>query len=668
MMGLVAVRGLSTFLSSRWSELAAQNVAYDLRNAIYDKLQSLSFSYHDQAETGQLLSRAVGDVDRVRFLTGRALLHLVQTLLLIAGVAVSMLAMNARLGLLTLALVPFLTYTALEFGRRFRPLFRAVRQQMDVLNTRLEQNLRGARIVTAFAQEEREVERFDDENARVFALNLTGARLRATSMPLMQLLASAGTILVLLYGGLLVIRDQLTLGELVAFTAYVGELVAPVRRLGWVIASITQAVASGERIFEILDAKSEVEDMPGATELGPVRGRISFEDVSFAYLKRERVLQSVDFEAQPGQVIALLGTTGSGKSTVINLIPRFYDPTAGRILLDGQDIREVTVLSLRRQIGIVMQDTTLFAASVRENIAFGRPDASQAEIEAAAQAASAHDFVMELPEGYDSYVGERGVTLSGGQKQRVAIARAILKDPRILILDDATSSVDTETEAAIQAALERLMEGRTSFVIAQRLSTVRKADQVLVLDRGRIVACATRTDGQSAHEQLLRSSGLYAEIYYGQLRPQEQASELQAAREALFASPGPPRGRRADQRARPAAPAALCAALLAADARRGGAHVDRLRGRRPGTLLDSGCYRREYRLQGRAGPDSHQRAAGRRADRHLCGIGRPELYPLLGRPKGASQPARAALSAPAKAFCALSRPQHRRGQRLAGDQ
>jgi ATP-binding cassette subfamily B protein len=268
-------------------------------------------------------------------------------------------------------------------------------------------------------------------------------------------------------------------------------------------------------------------------ELGPVSGRVRFEGVSFAYLKRERVLQSVDFEAQPGQVIALLGTTGSGKSTVINLIPRFYDPTAGRILLDGQDIREVTVLSLRRQIGIVMQDTTLFAASVRENIAFGRPDASQAEIEAAARAAAAHDFIMELPEGYDSYVGERGVTLSGGQKQRVAIARALLKDPRILILDDATSSVDTETEAAIQAALERLMEGRTSFVIAQRLSTVRKADQILVLDRGQIVARATRTDGQSAHEQLLRSSGLYAEIYYGQLRPQEQASELQAARESL---------------------------------------------------------------------------------------------------------------------------------------
>jgi ATP-binding cassette subfamily B protein len=392
---------------------------------------------------------------------------------------------------------------------------------MDVLNTRLEQNLRGARVVTAFAQEAREIERFDDTNAGVLALNLTGARLRAINLPLMQLFASAGTVLVLLYGGQLVIRDQLTLGELVAFTAYIAQLVTPVRRLGWVIAAITQAVASGERVFEILDARSEVEDMPGATDLGAVRGEVRFEGVSFAYFHRDRVLEDINLAAKPGQVIALLGTTGSGKSTVINLVPRFYDPTAGRITLDGQDIRAVTVRSLREQIGIVMQDTTLFAATVRENIAFGRPDATDEEVIAAAQAASAHDFIIELPDGYDSDVGERGVTLSGGQKQRIAIARAILSDPRILILDDATSSVDTETEALIQAALARLMKGRTSFVIAQRLSTVRQADQILVLDRGKVVDRATRTEQVSAHEQLLRSSGLYAEIYYGQLRPQE---------------------------------------------------------------------------------------------------------------------------------------------------
>jgi ABC-type multidrug transport system fused ATPase/permease subunit len=523
LLGLVLIRGLFTFLSGRWTEVASQSVAYDLRNAIHDKLQSLSFSYHDQAETGQLLARAVGDVDRVRFLTGRAFIRLIEVAVLIVGVSVSMLAMNLRLAGLILILVPFLAYGALDFGRRYRPLFRAIRQQMDALTTRLEQNLRGARIVTAFAQERSEVQRFDEDNAQVLAFNMTGARMRALNMPLLQLIASAGTITILLYGGQLVIGDQLTLGELVAFTTYVTQLAAPVRRLGWVIAAITQAVASGERVFEILDAKSEVEDAPGAVPLGPVRGQIRFQQVSFAYFGRHQVLKDIDFEARPGQVIALLGATGSGKSSVINLIPRFYDPTAGRILLDGQDIRRVTVSSLRQQIGIVLQDTTLFAATIRENIAFGRPEASEEEIAAAAVAASAHEFIMELPEQYDTHVGERGVTLSGGQKQRIAIARAILKDPRILILDDAMSSVDTETEATIQAALARLMERRTSFVIAQRLSTVRQADQVLVLDRGRIVGRGVRTAEHTAHDQLLQTSGLYAEIYHGQLRPQERS-------------------------------------------------------------------------------------------------------------------------------------------------
>jgi ATP-binding cassette subfamily B protein len=525
LMGLVVVRGLFTFLSGRWTEVASQSVACDVRNDVHDKLQSLSFSYHDQAETGQLLARAVGDVNRIRFLTGRAVIRLIETIVLIIGVTISMLVMNVRLALAILALVPFLAYNALNFGRRFRPLFRAIRQQMDVLTTRLDQNLRGARIVAGFAQEQNEERRFDAENDRVLDLNMTAEQMRATNLPLMQLIASVGTILTLLYGGQLAIRGELTLGELVAFTTYVTQLAMPVRRLGWVIAAITQAVASGERVFEILDTQSEVEDAPGATALSEIEGHVCFEHVSFAYFGRHQVLDDVDFRAAPGEVVALLGATGSGKSTVINLIPRFYDPTAGRIVVDGQDIREVTVNSLRQQIGIVLQDTTLFAATVRENIAFGRPEASEDEIVAAAQAASAHDFILELSEGYDTYVGERGVTLSGGQKQRIAIARAILKDPRILILDDATSSVDTETEALIQAALARLMEGRTSFVIAQRLSTIRQADQVLVLDRGRVTARGVRTDAHSAHDQLLRTSGLYAEIYYGQLRPQSLATE-----------------------------------------------------------------------------------------------------------------------------------------------
>ena len=521
LMGLTVVRGLLTFLSGRWVEVASQNVAYDLRNAIHDKLQSLSFSYHDQAETGQLLARAIGDVERVRFITGRAILRLLEVVTLILGIAVAMMVTNLRLALPTLALVPVLSYVAVTFGRLYRPMWASIREQISALTAHLEQNLRGARIVKAFAQEDNEIRRFEEENQRYFALHMVAARARARYVPLLRLVASAGTIIVILYGGQLVIRGELSLGQLVAFSTYVGQLLVPVRRLGMIVSAIAQSVASGERIFEILDAESEVKDLPGATPLTNVRGHVRFEHVSFSYFGRHQVLKDIDFEVQPGQVVALLGATGSGKSSVINLIPRFYDPTEGRILLDGQDIRHVTVASLRSKIGIVLQDTTLFATTIRENIAFGRPDATEEEVIAAAKAASAHEFIMEMPEGYDTRVGERGMTLSGGQQQRVAIARALLKDPRILILDDATSSVDTETEALIQAALARLMKGRTSFVIAQRLSTLRQADQVLVLDKGRIAARGYRTADHTAHDELLRTSGLYAEIYYQQLRPRD---------------------------------------------------------------------------------------------------------------------------------------------------
>jgi ABC-type multidrug transport system fused ATPase/permease subunit len=527
LMGLTLLRGAFTFLSGRWTEVASRNVAYDLRNAIHAKLQALSFSYHDQAETGQLLTRAISDVDRVRFLTGRAFLRLIEVIVLIVGISVSMLMMNLRLALLTLTVVPFLVYVALWFGKRYRPLARAAQEQLDDLTTRLEQNLRGARVVKAFAQEQAEIGRFDDQNTRLFMANVTASRTRALGLPLMRLLASAGTVFILLYGGQLVIGEQLTIGELVAFTTYVSQLLAPVRRLGMIVSAVSLAMASGERIFEILDAQSEVEDLPDAQPLSSIRGHVRFEHVSFAYFGRHRVLDDIGFEVQPGQVVALLGATGSGKSSVISLIPRFYDPTQGRILLDGQDIRHVTVNSLRSQIGIVLQDTTLFATTIRENIAFGRPGAGEEEVVAAAKDAAAHDFILEFPDGYETYVGERGMTLSGGQRQRIAIARAILKDPRILILDDATSSVDTETEALIQAALARLMEGRTSFVIAQRLSTIRQADLVLVLDKRRIAACGRRTAEHTAHDELLKTSGLYAEIYYRQLRPQEEHYDLE---------------------------------------------------------------------------------------------------------------------------------------------
>jgi ABC-type multidrug transport system fused ATPase/permease subunit len=514
LLGLTLLKGGLAFLQGRWIEMSSQGVAYDLRNAIHHKLSALSFSYHDRTETGQLLSRAIQDVERIRFLTGRASMRLVDGSVLLLGTMVMLVSMNPRLALLALMATPLLVQRAFDFARRYRPLSRAIQQQLAVLTTRLEQNLRGARIVKAFAQEEAEVDRFQNDNAHWFDLSAQAARLRAINAPLMTLIANAGAVFVIWYGGLLVIRGQLTLGELVAFTAYLAQLAQPVRVMGLIMPVIAMAQAAGERIFEILDAESEVREVPDATPLPSVSGHVRFEGVSFAYFGRHQVLRNVTFEALPGQVIALLGATGSGKSTIISLVPRFYDSTKGRITIDGQDIRQVTLSSLRDQIGIVLQETMLFATTVRENIAFGRPDASEEEIIEAARAAQAHSFIMEMPDGYDTRVGERGVTLSGGQKQRIAIARALLKDPRILILDDATSSVDTETEQLIQMALERLMRGRTSFVIAQRLSTVRMAGLILVLDKGRIVARGT-------HEELLRTSGLYAEIYYRQLRPQE---------------------------------------------------------------------------------------------------------------------------------------------------
>jgi ABC-type multidrug transport system fused ATPase/permease subunit len=510
-LGAVLLKGGLTFLQGRWTEIASQGVAYDLRNTLYRKLSALSFSYHDHAQVGQLLSRSIQDVERIRFITGRAFLRLVEGSFLLVATAVVLLWMNPVLALLALGTMPLLVYRAAAFSRRFRPISLAIQQQLAVLTTNLEQNLRGARVVKAFAQEPAELARFERENDTWFDLSAEAAHLQAVNVPLLDLIANMGTVVIVWYGGFLVVHGQLTLGELVAFSAYLGQLIQPVRRLGMILPAIAQATASGERAFEILDAESEVHDRPGAMPLPRVRGHVRFEHVSFAYFGRHRVLDDVTFEVPPGQVVALLGPTGSGKSSIINLIPRFYEATQGRITLDGRDIRSATLSSLRDQIGIVLQETTLFAATIRENIAFGRPGASEADIIEAAKAAQAHEFIMTMPLGYETYVGERGVTLSGGQKQRIAIARALLKGPRILILDDAMSSVDTDTEQLIQRALEQLMRGRTSFIIAQRLSTVRMADLILVLNKGRIVAHGT-------HEELLRTSDLYTEIYRRQLR------------------------------------------------------------------------------------------------------------------------------------------------------
>jgi ATP-binding cassette subfamily B protein len=423
--------------------------------------------------------------------------------------------MNSSLALIVVLMMPLLLHRAYSFGKVFRPLSIDIQNQLAVLTTRLEQNLRGAQVVKAFAQENQEIERFLEQNDRWFSMSAKAARLESFNVPFLNLIANLGTVFIIWYGGTLVIRGELSLGELVAFTTYLAQLVRPIQLIGRIIPILSIAASAGERIFEILDAFPDVDDKPGALELQNARGEVRFEQVSFRYKFSKNVLKDITFDAPPGQVIALLGMTGSGKSTVINLIARFYDVTAGRILIDGHDLRDIQTHSLRQNIGIVLQDTVLFAASIRENIAFGRPNATDEEVIAAARDAQAHDFILQTPDGYATRVGERGITLSGGQKQRVAIARALLTDPRILILDDATSSVDSQTERLIQHALARLMEGRTTFVIAHRLSTIRRADQILVLDKGQIAARGT-------HESLLETSSLYRDLYELQLRPQEQ--------------------------------------------------------------------------------------------------------------------------------------------------
>jgi ABC-type multidrug transport system fused ATPase/permease subunit len=512
LLGMVVIKGIFTYFEGRWTEIASQNVAFDLRNELQSKITQLSFAFHDQSEAGDLLSRSIQDVERIRFLTGRATFRVVEGIFLMLITAIVMIAMNPKLGILSVLFMPFLAIQSIRFGRVFRPLSFKIQKQLAVLTTRVEQNLRGARVVKTFAQEDAEIKRFEQENNNWFQLSAFSARLQSFNLPLLHLIANLSSAVILWFGGTMVIDQHLTLGELVAFTTYMAQLVSPVRYLGMILPAIAMAGASAERIFEILDQIPEVSEKTAAPELLVTQGLVKFEGVTFSYGRHHVILKDVTFTVLPNQVVALLGLTGSGKSTIVNLIPRFYDPTAGRITIDGVDIQGVTLNSLRGQIGMVLQETTLFAASIRENITFGKPEATPSEIEAAARAAQAHEFIIQTSKGYETEIGERGVTLSGGQKQRLAIARALLTDPRILILDDATSSVDTQTEHQIQLALEKLMRGRTTFVIAHRLSTVLQADLILVLDKGHIAA-------QGKHDELLKSSSLYLNIYHQQLKP-----------------------------------------------------------------------------------------------------------------------------------------------------
>lgn len=515
-IAIAILQGLVNYGERLLMEWVGQRTIYDLRNRIYSHLQELSFSFYDTAQTGQLMSRATADVDQLRRFISFGIMRLVSNLVTFVFVLFTLLGMDWKLTLLSLGTMPFLALAVAAFNTRVRPRYRLIQEEMAELTTALQENISGVRVVRAFAQEEREIAKFKEKNWRYLEENITTVRLWAFYFPLMSFISGLGTTLILWYGGRQVILGHLSLGQMLAFTALLGRLVGPVRMLGWLVNMYSQATAAAQRVFEILDTKPDVRDKFGAYELPPITGHVRFENVSFAYDRINHVLHDINIDAKPGQRIAVLGGTGSGKSTLINLVPRFYDVVEGVITVDGIDIRDVTLESLRRQIGIVLQETFLFSATIRENIAYGRLEATDEEVIAAAKAARIHDFIVSLPDGYDSLVGERGVGLSGGQKQRLAIARALLLDPAILILDDSLSSVDTETEFLIQQALEVLMQNRTSFVIAQRLSTVKNADQIIILENGRIVE-------QGDHETLLAAGGIYRDIYDMQFRSQEES-------------------------------------------------------------------------------------------------------------------------------------------------
>jgi len=505
------IRGLFAFAQAYMSEKLSQDVAFDFRNELFAKIQHLSFSYHDRNQTGQLMIRATDDVEKLRVFIGQGLLIAVQALVLLVGALTLLAITNWNLTLTVIIILPLALVLFMLFGAISQPMFAKVQMKLSALNTVLQENLAGIKVVKAFAREPQEAARFDRAAEELMQQQITLARVFSFLFPFIFLIASLGQAAVIYYGGRQIIAGTLTVGEWQKFSLYLMLVFFPIGQLGFIISQMSQASASATRIFEILDTKNEVTDKPGAKPLPAIQGDVEFKNVSFRYFSSsDPVLAEINFTAKPGETVALLGSTGSGKTTIINLIPRFYDVSEGQILIDNQDIRDVQLDSLRRQIGIVLQETNLFTGTIRDNIAFGRPEASDEEVISAAKAAAAHSFITTFPEGYATPVGERGATLSGGQKQRIAIARALLLDPRILILDDSTSSVDVATEVQIQAALDRLMRGRTSFVIAQRISTVLNADQILVLDKGRIVA-------RGQHADLMEQSEIYAEIYRSQL-------------------------------------------------------------------------------------------------------------------------------------------------------
>lgn len=513
-IAIFIVRGLFWYGQNYLMSYVGQSVIIDIRAAVFKKLQRLSVSFYDKNKTGTIMSYVTNDVNALQSAMVENTIEMITEGFILIGSVVAMIYLDWRFTLFTVCTFPVVLWFMEFFGKKIRKTGGRIQECTADITSVLQESVASARVIKSFVREDYEVDRFDVENKANFRANMKNAQLMATLTPVVELVAAIGVTMIIWYGGNNVINGTITAGSLVAFLTYAVNISNPIKRLTRVIGNIQKALAAAQRVFMIIDMPEEIAESRDAKQLPEVSGKVEFQNVSFAYNDKGNVITDLSFSVKPGEVIAIVGPSGAGKSTIANLLPRFYDVNKGDIKIDGHSVREVTLDSLREQVGIVPQETMLFNGSVYNNILYGRLDATKEEIEAAAKAANAHDFIMQLTDGYETKLGDRGVNLSGGQRQRIAIARAILKNPRILILDEATSALDTESERVVQEALDRLMVGRTSFVIAHRLSTVKNADKILVLEKGNLVESGT-------HDELLALDGLYAHLYKIQYRNKE---------------------------------------------------------------------------------------------------------------------------------------------------